>query len=220
MNIGYEFKNEALLKLALTHTSYANEKGTESNQRLEFLGDSILSFVIAEYIYENFKELDEGRLTEMRANVVCERTLAKVAEEMGLGEGIVFGRSEAGNKTVRPSILCDTFEAVLGAIYLDSHIETARKWVLDRLTDDVMAASRKDFKNYKSEIQNFFQKRDKGREVVEYEMIERKGPDHNPSFKVNALYKGEVIGTGTGGSRKAAEQEAAKEAYGKYVEKI
>ncbi len=218
MNIGYEFKNESLLKLALTHTSYANEKGTESNQRLEFLGDSILSFVIAEYIYENFKEYDEGKLTEMRASVVCERSLAKAAEEMKLDEGIIFGRSEAGNKPVRPSILCDTYESVLGAIYLDSDIETVRKWILDRLIDDIMAASRKGFKNYKSEIQSFFQKRDKGREVVEYEMIERKGPDHNPSFKVKAMYKGEEIGTGVGSSRKAAEQEAAKEAYYKFVE--
>ncbi len=220
MKIGYEFKNKALLNMALTHISYANEKGIESNQRLEFLGDSILSFVVAEYIYKNFKDLDEGKLTEMRAGAVCEKSLAKVANELELGEGILFGRSEAGNKTVRPSILCDTYEAVLGAIYLDSNIETARKWILGNLTDTIMAASRMDFKNYKSEIQNFFQKRDKGTEVVEYEMIERKGPDHSPSFKVSALYKGEVIGVGTGGSRKAAEQEAAKEAFAKYVEKI
>lgn len=203
--------------MALTHISYANEKGIESNQRLEFLGDSILSFVVAEYIYENFKDYDEGRLTEMRAGAVCEKSLAKIAEKMELGEAIVFGKSEMGNKTVRPSILCDTYEAVLGAIYLDSDIETARKWILGNLTDTIYAASRMDFKNYKSEIQSFFQKRDKGTEVVEYEMIERTGPDHMPSFKVNAVYKGEVIGTGRGGSRKAAEQEAAKEAYGKYV---
>lgn len=203
--------------MALTHISYANERGIESNQRLEFLGDSILSFVVAEYIYDNFKSYDEGKLTEMRAGAVCEKSLAKVAEEMDLGEAILFGKSEAGSKTVRPSILCDTYEAVLGAIYLDSNIETAKEWILGNLTDTIYAASRMDFRNYKSEIQNFFQKRDKGREVVGYEMIEKTGPDHSPHFKVNALYKGEVIGSGEGNSRKAAEQEAAREALAKYV---
>ncbi len=220
MNIGYEFKDKKLLETALTHISYANERNTESNQRLEFLGDSILSFVIAEYIYREFKGLDEGRLTEMRAASVCEKSLALAAKKLGLGEGLKFGRSEAENGAKKASILCDTFEAVLGAIYLDGGIEPAKKWIMDNLKDTVKETELGDFRNYKSEIQNYFQKRDKGTDTVTYELTERSGPDHMPVFKVNALYRGRIIGNGEGKNRKSAEQEAAKQAlfkieYGK-----
>ncbi len=213
MNIGYEFKDKKLLKTAFTHISFANEKGLESNQRLEFLGDSILSFIVAEYIYGEFKKLDEGRLTEVRAGAVCEKSLADAAKKLGLGAEILFGKSEnncgGGDK---PSILCDTYEAVLGAIYLDGGIEPARKWVMDTLSDTIDAAKDMDFRNYKSDIQSYYQKRDKGSEVVEYALVEKTGPDHEPIFKVNAVYKGEVIGTGVGKNRKIAEQAAAKQA--------
>lgn len=219
MNIGYDFKNKLLLETAFTHISLANEKGIESNQRLEFLGDSILSLIVAEYIFGEFKNLDEGRLTEVRAGAVCEKSLAAAALKMGLGDGIRFGKSETacGGKN-KPSILCDTYEALLGAIYLDGGIEPAREWVMNNLKETIEAAIHMDFRNYKSEIQNYFQKRDKGTEVVGYELIERSGPDHAPSFKVNAVYKGKIIGKGSGKSRKAAEQMAAKEAL-KIVEK-
>ncbi|MEE1049651.1 MAG: ribonuclease III [Clostridia bacterium] len=213
MNINYEFKNKELLKTALTHISLANEKGIESNQRLEFLGDSILSFVVAEYIYGEFKNLDEGKLTEVRAGAVCEKSLAKVAEKMGLGEAVVFGKSEIncnGNK--KPSILCDTYEAVLGAIYLDSGLEAAKKWIMWNLKDTIEAAQHMDFKNYKSDIQSYFQKRDKNREVVTYALVSRTGPDHAPVFEVNAVYQGKIIGTGKGTNRKTAETAAAKQA--------
>lgn len=198
------------MEVALTHISLANEKNIESNQRLEFLGDSILSFVVAEYIYGEFKNLDEGKLTEVRAGAVCERALAEVAEKMGLGEGLNFGKSESRDGAKKPSILCDTYEAVLGAIYLDSNIETARKWVLGNLKDTIEAARNMDFRNYKSEIQTYFQKRDKNRNVVTYELCGKTGPDHNPEFSVKALYMGRVIGTGKGKNRKEAEQRAAK----------
>ncbi len=216
MNIGYEFKDKKLLDIALTHISLANEQGTESNQRLEFLGDSILSFVVAEYIYNGCKGLDEGKLTEVRANAVCEKSLAAAAAKMGLGEAVKFGRSEmhcGGAK--KPSILCDTYEAVLGAIYLDGGITAAREWIMGNLKETIENARHMDFHNYKSEVQNYFQKRDKGTEVVTYSLVERKGPDHAPSFTVNAKYRGEVIGTGSGGNRKSAEQAAAKQALGK-----
>ncbi len=213
MNIGYEFKNVELLKTALTHISLANEKGIESNQRLEFLGDSILSFVVAEYIYGEFKTLDEGKLTEVRAGAVCEKSLAKVAKRMGLGSGIMFGKSENNCGGMdKPSILCDTYEAVLGAIYLDGGIEAARGWIMDNLRDTIEAAKDMDFRNYKSDVQSYYQKRDKGSEVVEYALVEKTGPDHEPSFKVNAVYRGKVIGTGIGKNRKIAEQAAAKQA--------
>lgn len=213
MDIGYEFKNKALMETAFTHISLANEKGIESNQRLEFLGDSILSLIVAEYIFGECKSLDEGRLTEVRAGAVCEKSLAAAALKMGLGDGIRFGKSETacGGKN-KPSILCDTYEALLGAIYLDGGIEPAREWVMNNLKKTIEAAIHMDFRNYKSEIQNYFQKRDKGREVVEYELVGRSGPDHAPSFKVNAVYKGKIIGKGRGKSRKAAEQAAAKQA--------
>lgn len=216
MKIGYEFKDKKLLEKALTHISLANERGTESNQRLEFFGDSILSFVVAEYIYDRFKNLDEGKLTEMRAATVCEKSLAAAARKMDIGDSIMFGKSETVcNGKNKDSILADTFEAILGAIYLDSNINEARKWVLDKLKETIENSTKIDFTNYKSELQNYFQKRDKGTEVVVYKMIDRKGPDHEPVFTVEAVYKGKIIGKGKGRSRKAAEQEAAKLAYSK-----
>lgn len=212
MNIGYEFKNKNLLKTALTHISLANEMNTESNQRLEFLGDSILSFVVAEYIYERFTGMLEGQLTEVRAAAVCEKSLAAAAKRMNLASGLKFGRSEAHNGANKPSILCDTFEAVLGAIYLDGGIEPARKWILDNLSETIDAARHMDFHNYKSELQSHYQKRDKNREVVTYDLICRTGPDHMPEFTVCAMYNGKRIGVGVGKNLKSAEQAAAKQA--------
>lgn len=212
MDIGYNFKDKKLLSTALTHISLANEKGIESNQRLEFLGDSILSFVVAEYIYNEFKDLDEGMLTMVRAEAVCEKSLAEAAKKIGLGDAVSFGRSESNVGKDKPSILCDTFEAVLGAIYLDGGIEPAKKWIMDNLKETIDRAKEADFTNYKSEIQSFYQKRDKNREVVTYSLLERKGPDHEPIFTVNAEYQGKIIGRGTGKNRKTAEQNAAKDA--------
>lgn len=214
MDLGYTFQNQELLKKALTHISLANERNIESNQRLEFLGDSVLSLVVASDIYERFPNLDEGRLTEMRAAAVCEKSLAAAARTMDLGSGILFGKSETvcGGKD-KDSILADAFEAVLGAIYLDGGMDPAREWVLCRLRESIDAAAEMDFTNYKSELQNYFQKRDKGTEVVTYRLVDRKGPDHHPTFRAEALYRGKVIGSGTGHSRKEAEQAAAKQAY-------
>lgn len=215
MNIGYEFKNKKLLEVALTHISLANEINIESNQRLEFLGDSILSFVVAEYIYDRFTNLQEGRLTEVRAAAVCEKSLAEAARRLDLGSGLKFGKSESINGADKPSILCDTFEAVLGAIYLDGGIEPAREWILKNLTETIEAAQHMDFHNYKSELQNYFQKRDKNREVVTYRLVSRTGPDHMPEFTVDAVYRGKHIGRGRGNSLKKAEQNAAKQAMEK-----
>lgn len=214
MELGYEFKNQSLLKTALMHSSFANEQGIESNQRLEFLGDSILSFVVAEYLYQHFPKLQEGRLTVMRAAVVCEKSLALAARKMDLGSGLTLGKSEAvcGGKD-KDSILADTFEAVLGAIFLDGGILPAKEWVLNNLRQTMEESADVDVTNYKSELQNYFQKRDKGTQVVTYRMVKREGPDHQPTFWVEALYQGKVIGKGCGPSRKEAEQQAAKQAY-------
>lgn len=220
MEIGYEFKNKEYLKIALTHISLANEQGCESNQRLEFLGDSILSFIVAEYIYGEFNDFDEGKLTEVRAAAVCEKSLAIVAKRLGLGNALMFGKSEEKcGGAEKPSILCDTYEAVLGAIYLDSGMDNAKKWVMGNLKDIIDSAQHMDFRNYKSELQNYFQKKDKGREVVTYRLKSRKGPDHAPEFEVEALYKNVVIGVGKGKNRKTADAAAAKQAVEKYIDK-
>ncbi|MBR5152930.1 MAG: ribonuclease III [Clostridia bacterium] len=216
MELSYTFQNQELLNLALTHTSLAHEKGIESNQRLEFLGDSILSFVVATELYARFPQLAEGRLTEMRAAAVCEKSLAQAAREMDLGSGIRFGKSETvcGGRE-KESILADAFEAVLGAIYLDSNMDVAREWVLRHLEETIMESAKLDFTNYKSELQKYYQKRDKTRDVVTYRLVGQTGPDHQPVFEAEAVYLGKVIGRGSGNSRKAAEQQAAKQAYRK-----
>ncbi len=214
MKLDYQFENPRLLEMALTHISLANEKGIESNQRLEFLGDSVLSLAVSGYIYQEFGDMDEGRLTEIRAAAVCEKSLANAARKLEMGDAIRFGKSEAvcGGKD-KDSILCDTFEAVLGAMYLDGGFEVCRKWVLDNLLTTIQDSAKLDFTNYKSELQTYFQKRDKGTDVVSYRLLRREGPDHDPTFSVEAVYRGKVIGNGVGGSRKEAEQQAAKQAF-------
>ncbi len=214
MNIRYEFKDRRLLELALTHISLANDIKKDSNQRLEFLGDSVLSCIIAEEIYKLYPNCDEGELTKIRASLVCEKSLAELATELDLGCAIKFGRSEAKSDGIhKASILGDTFEAVLGAIYLDSDFETAAKWTLDVFGDRIKNIRVSRDVNYKSELQIYFQKRDKNTEVVRYRLTEKSGPDHDPSFNVDAIYQDVVIGSGTGKSRKSAEQNAAKDAF-------
>ncbi len=214
MDIKYKFKDSSLLKLALTHISLANDLKIESNQRLEFLGDSVLSYVIATKIYEMYPDSDEGDLTKIRAILVCEKSLAELAREMNLGDALKLGRSEAMSRGKdKDSVLADTFEAILGAIFLDGGIEEAKKWTLNAFGDRIEKVEVISEPNYKSELQIYFQKRDKDNDVVKYRMKEKKGPDHNPEFFVEALYKGKIIGFGNGKSRKLAEQNAAKEAF-------
>lgn len=212
MDIRYNFKNKDLLDLALTHISYANDFDCESNQRLEFLGDSVLSQIIATRIYNLHPEADEGVLTKIRSALVCEGSLAALARGLDLGSGIKFGRSEAmSDGAKKDSILADTFEAVLGAIYLDSDIHVAEEWVLEIFGDEIETCKVTDDHNYKSELQIYFQKRDKGDQVVTYRLIDKTGPDHQPMFFVEAVYMGKVIGKGEGKSRKLAEQDAARQ---------
>ena len=214
MNIEYSFKNSALLDLALTHISFANDTNKESNQRLEFLGDSVLSHIIATEIYNLFPQKDEGDLTKIRAALVCEKSLAELAREMDLGSGIKFGRSETMSfGRDKDSILADTFEAVLGAIYIDGGFEIAKQWTLNTFGDRIKNIKISTEMNYKSELQIYFQKRDKGTDVVAYRLKKRTGPDHSPIFYVEAVYRGKVIGEGSGKNRKAAEQNAAKMAF-------
>ena len=220
MNLGYEFKDKKLLKCAFTHISYANENNIESNQRLEFLGDSVLSFIVASKLYKLYPHFDEGKLTEMRAALVCEKSLAKKADEMGLSEGLIFGRSESkSNGRRKASILCDTFEALLGAIFLDGGIQEATEWVLNVFRGDFENIQLMDLSNYKSELQSYYQKKEKKRGLISYKLVEKKGPDHNPQFKVFVYVDGVMMGEGVGGNLKSAEQLAAKVALEKAMGK-
>ncbi len=213
--IGYKFTSEELLKNALTHSSYANENRTRKiifNERLEFLGDSVLSLVVSRYIYENFPKLPEGKLTKMRAAVVCERSLWECASNIELGKYIILGHGEevSGGRT-RMSILSDAFEALIAAIYLDSSLETAREWILGQLYETIVDASRgKMFKDYKTDFQEQMQKR--GEVTIKYDVVSESGPDHNKSFVVNLYANGKLMGNGEGASKKKAEQNAAQNA--------
>lgn len=213
--IGYKFTNTDYLKVALTHSSYANEnrkKNVAFNERLEFLGDSVLSLVVSRYLYENFPKLPEGKLTKIRASVVCERSLWECAMNIELGNYLILGKGEErmGGRT-RMSILADAFEAVIAAIYLDSGLDTVREWILGQLYETIMVASRgKLFKDYKTDFQEFMQQN--GDVDIKYEVESESGPDHNKTFLVNVYVNGKKMGTGEGSSKKKAEQMAAQNA--------
>ncbi len=208
--IGYTFRDKELLRLALTHSSYANEKGKlRDNERLEFLGDSVLGFITAEYLFEALKDKPEGELTKLRANAVCEKSLALFAGEIELGQYILLGKGEAmtGGKS-RPSILSDAFESVIAAVYLDGGMEEAKKFVLrfvSKSTTDTKAAT-----DYKTLLQEVIQKNPD--EHLTYSLVAESGPDHNKTFTVEVYLNSNCIGTGSGHSKKKAEQEAAREA--------
>lgn len=210
-NLGYQFKNPALLARALTHSSYANERhvDTGDNERLEFLGDSVLGFITAEYLFANHRDFPEGELTKLRAYAVCEKSLFSYAEEIGLGNYLKLGKGEerTGGRT-RPSVLSDAFEAVIAAIYLDGGMDEAKKFVLRFVVPYVEA--KPTFKDYKTMLQEVVQK-NQG-ETLEYVLVSETGPDHDKCFTVEVHLNSNVLGRGVGGSKKKAEQNAAKEA--------
>jgi len=211
--INYKFKNEKLLYEALSHSSFANEnkKQRRSNERLEFLGDSVLSIVVSDYLFENFKHLPEGELTKIRASLVCEKSLHAFAGEIDLGKYIMLGKGEehtGGRK--RPSILADAFEAVIAAVYLDGGLESARNHILRFIPDDIKTNGSVGFNDYKTILQEIVQKNPE--EKVDYYLTDESGPDHNKAFTVQVKLNTNVIGEGVGKSKKQAEQMAAKEA--------
>lgn len=208
--IGYNFKNKELLTTALTHSSYANEnKLPYDNERLEFLGDSVLGFVTAEYLFSEFKSRPEGELTKLRATLVCEKSLFKFAEKINLGEHIFMGRGEehSGGRN-RPSIVSDAFEAVIAAVYLDGGIDVVRPYILDFIKEAVKREA--GFKDNKSLLQEEIQK-NKGNTIV-YEELGESGPDHEKVFSFAVKLNGKIIGKGEGKSKKEAEQSAAGDA--------
>ncbi len=208
--IGYEFKDKSLLSLALTHSSYANEKGLKAdNERLEFLGDSVLGFITAEYLFSQLSGHHEGELTKLRANAVCEKSLAVFANEIDLGEHVLLGKGEVmtGGRQ-RPSILSDAFESVIAAIYLDAGMEEAKRFVLrfvSKTSTDAAKAT-----DYKTMLQEVIQKNPD--EHLTYRLAAQSGPDHDKEFTVEVYLNSNCIGTGKGSSKKKAEQSAAKEA--------
>ncbi len=210
----YTFKNKNLIKEALAHSSYANEnkKNRRSNERLEFLGDSVLSIVVSQYLFEHFRHLPEGELTKIRAALVCEKSLHIFAKQINLGDYIYLGKGEenTGGRE-RPSILADAFEAVIAAIYLDGGLESARKYILRFIPNDIDERKKNiNFNDYKTILQEVIQKNPE--EKIEYNLVGESGPDHNKAFAVQVCLNSNVIGTGTGKSKKEAEQMAAKEA--------
>lgn len=212
-SINYIFKDVSLLEKALTHSSYANEKKTENNERLEFLGDSVLSIIISDYIFRRLNGVNEGDLTKYRATLVCEHTLAEVAEKISLGSLIKLGHGEemtGGRK--RASIISDAFEAVLAAIYLDGGMGAARRWLLPLMQDSIeeMLAGKK-YDDYKTMLQELVQKGNSGK--VTYKLITESGLDHNKHFEVEVMIDGVAVNSGGGQNKKEAEQHAAKTAY-------
>ncbi len=211
-NIQYEFKDKSLLKQALSHSSFINEMkktGMESYERLEFLGDAVLELITSEFLFENYKELTEGQLTKLRASIVCEFTLSSVSEMLSFGAYVLLSKGEelTGGRN-RSSILCDLFESVLGAIYLDGGMEPARTYVKTFLLTDIENKSL--FYDAKTTLQEMVQKDGKG--VVTYEILEESGPDHNKKFVTEVLVDGEALAQGEGSSKKNAQQMAAYKA--------
>ncbi len=209
--IGYSFKDKELLKTALTHSSYANEMQgrVKFNERLEFLGDSVLGMITAEYFFKIHPEMPEGQLTKLRAATVCEASLYQFAKSIKLGEFMYLGKGElnTGGRE-RPSILADAFESVIAAIYLDAGFEEAKKFVLGFISNAVVEDPV--ITDYKTALQEIVQKNHG--EILEYYMAGESGPDHDKTFMVEVKLNSNVIGTGEGKSKKQAEQMAAKEA--------
>lgn len=208
--IGYSFSDKTLLEKALSHSSYANEKHSpkDSNERLEFLGDSVLGFITAEYYYKN-STLPEGELTRLRAATVCEKALFEFSKEIDLGSRLLLGKGEenTGGRE-RASINSDAFEAIIAAIYLDGGIEEAKKFVLRFV--EKHAKSQGSYKDHKTKLQEVIQKNPE--ELLEYVLVGESGPDHDKRFEVEVHLNSNVIGRGIGKSKKTAEQEAAREA--------
>lgn len=220
--LNYCFSNSELLSQALTHSSYANDnrkKNKKNYERLEFLGDSILSLIVAQHLFENYKHLPEGELTKLRASIVCEQSLFEFGKKIDLGKHLLLGKGEenTGGRN-RPSIIADAFEAVLAAIFLDSDFENAKNFVLAFIPENVDTITKKAFIDYKTVLQEIVQQNKE--QNIDYILTNESGPDHNKSFFVQLEINYVVVGKGCGRSKKLAEQDAAKEALAKMGHQI
>lgn len=214
--IGYSFKNEALLRQALTHSSFSNEqkiKKWKNYERIEFLGDAVLELISSDYFYRTYPDETEGNLTKMRAAAVCEQALAITARALDLGKYLVLGKGEEQNGgRERDSIIADVVEALIGAVYLDSGIREARRFIYRFVLNDL--ENKRLFFDAKSVLQEYLQEEKAGE--LAYRPIGEEGPEHKKVFVMEAVVNGEVVGTGKGKSKKAAQQSAAYDALMKY----
>lgn len=212
--LGHSFRNRALLETAVTHSSYANENrasGIVCNERLEFLGDSVLGVTVADFLYRHFPDMPEGRMTRLRAELVCEQSLHRVALELHLGDYLRLGKGEEHNGgRERASILSDAVEAVIAAMYLDAGMETAAGFIHRCLLDDVRTIETPSFTDYKTALQELVQRQ--SGQVLSYELVGEEGPDHAKTFRMQVCLNGEPVGFGTGRTKKEAEQTAAASA--------
>ena len=211
-NINYKFKDISLLENALTHKSYANEHGTQSNEKFEFLGDSILEFISSKYLFTHFKNLREGELSKTRATVVCEESLYQVALKLDVAKYMRLGQSEKANKgSENPAILADSIEAIIAAIYFDGGIDEAERFIVTNLKDAMEVASKNvGVKDYKTVLQEKLQVN--GSIDLQYNIVSETGPDHNKTFVAEVVLNGKVLAQGTGNTKKHAEMQAAKKA--------
>ena len=210
--IGYKFKDESILETALTHTSYANEvKGKTHNERIEFLGDAVLELITSEYIYKTYPKLSEGEMTKTRAYSVCEESLAEIANCYGFSDFLHVGKCEEKiNGSYRDSILADSVEAVIGAIFLDGGFEQAKNFILPSMIKKIEEYLTSGSKDYKTILQEKLQVH--GDVKIEYKIVEETGPEHNKTFVSEVYCNGKLLGKGIGKSKKEAEMEAAKSA--------
>lgn len=211
-NIRYTFKNKELLKTALTHTSYAHEKKVESNEKLEFLGDSILEYISSDYLYNNYRKLSEGEMTKVRAQVVCEQSLYKIAKMHNFSDFLNLGKSEklSGGKE-RPAILADSVEAVIAAMYIDGGLKVAEKFIIENLKNEIeLATKHVGQKDYKTVLQEKLQIH--GDVKIEYILLNESGPDHDKRFEMEVRCNGKKLAVGTGKSKKLAQMDAAHNA--------
>ena len=211
-SIGYKFKNINLLKKALTHTSYAYEHKIESNEKLEFLGDSILEFLSSKFIYQNYPNLKEGEMTKVRSSVVCEESLYKIALKHNFSNFLYLGKSESSNNgNLSKAILADSVEAVIAAMFLDSNIEVVEKFIIKNLEEPIKEASKNvGNKDYKTVLQEKLQVH--GNVEIKYYITNESGPDHNKVFESEVKCNGKILGRGKGKSKKESEMMAAKNA--------
>ena len=211
-NIGYQFEDESLLNKAMTHTSYVYENNVESNEKLEFLGDSILEFISSKYIFKNYPNLKEGEMTKVRAQVVCEQSLYKIAKMHNFSDFLNLGKSEklSGGKE-RPAILADSVEAVIAAMYIDGGLKVAEKFIIENLKNEIeLATKHVGQKDYKTVLQEKLQIH--GDVKIEYILLNESGPDHDKRFEMEVRCNGKKLAVGTGKSKKLAQMDAAHNA--------
>ena len=216
-SIGYTFKDKNLLKKALTHTSFAYENKLESNEKLEFLGDSILEYISSKYIYNNYKKLKEGEMTKVRAEVVCEDSLYKVAKSHNFSDFILVGKSEANSGgNFKPAILADSIEATIAAIYFDGGLEEAEKFIINNLKTAIEESTKHvGMKDHKTVLQEKLQVH--GDICIKYTVIKETGPDHDKTFTVKVEADGKELAIGEGRTKKNAEMDAAGKALEKFA---